>query len=79
MQKQYIPAALALILALSAGSSYAPANVPQNGECPPAFMLWTPPFSHPADINGDGCVCRKMIMPPQGRSITVVMDNRFPL
>ncbi len=75
MQKQFIPAALALILALSAGWSYAPANPPENIGCPPpqsGFLARELPF-HPADRNGDGITCWK-----ETRRSTIVLDNRLP-
>lgn len=77
MQKQYIPAALALILALSAGSSYAPASPLEDGGCPPLFTL-VPAFSgQRADHNGDGYVCKREITTgPLARIIFI--DNRFP-
>ena len=73
MQKQIIPAALALILTLFAGSSYAPANPPDDKGCPPGLMLVDNAFGHPADANGDGIVCML-----HTRRNTRFFDNRFP-
>ncbi len=83
MQKQFIPAALALILALSAGSSYAPVNPPDNGGCPPldqtGFVATGVFKGHPVDRNGDLIICMKTIVMPQLRMITAVIDNWPPL
>ncbi len=76
MQKQFIPAALALILALSAGSSYAPANPPDNGGCPPPQSGFVArEFGHfiPADRNEDGITCWK-----ERPGHLIIIDNRFP-
>jgi len=82
MQKQFIPAALALILALSAGSSYAPANPPDNEGCPSFLQTGFEPkpasFAPWANHNGDLWVCSKEMMTPQGRMITIVIDNNLP-
>ncbi len=76
MQKLFLPAALALILALSAGSSYAPANPPDNLGCPPpqsGFVAREFGFFIPADRNEDGITCWK-----ETRRNTIVIDNRVP-
>ena len=79
MQKQIIPAGLALILALSAGSSYAPANPPDNQGCPPlerSGFIPAPAVIHPeTDRNGDGWICMK-VMQQNGQTKFLWIDNR---
>lgn len=77
MQKQLIPGALALILALSAGSSYAPANAPQDGVCPKTFHGPQQVTGHVADRNEDGYVCFKVVGRGNQR-VFLFVDNRVP-
>ncbi len=80
MLKHVIPAALALILTLSAGSSYTPANPLEIGACPPSFALVGPfGFHPPADLNKDFFICtRTIVLPLSLGMITVVFDNAVP-
>ena len=57
------------------GSQLTPELIgnPNGNCCPPDFILGPLGFENPADLNGDGLFCRKLI---DGR--TIIIDNNFP-
>ena len=49
------------------------AGNPNGNCCPPDFILGPLGFENPADLNGDGLFCRKLLA-----GATIIIDNNFP-